>query len=264
MRVPVRMVGIAASVFWIFLIIFSVSALYSVKDVRLKFGEPRCSLSPDNEMLFSLPVAVVNEGYYDLGYFNVSTGIAGGQNQMIAQGFTFLPVVSKGEAVNITHQMRVNLASLLQTHQSLLFNDTELQVSATVSMRAAGVIPIQISSNLSMPWGAPMYNFTLGTPEFVTDFELNPTAHYRVVVPISFENHAFFGLTGTVHMLMHNSTNAFIGEGQVAIEALQSSVYHGSLELYIPANVATRNGHFEVYFATSLFNNGPLVVPYGA
>jgi hypothetical protein len=262
MKVPIRMTGIATSVLWIFLIIFCVSALYSLKDVQVQFGEPRISLTQDNEMLFSLPIGIFNNGLYNLGRFNVTTVIMGQQDETLARGSTSLPIISKGEAVNITHQMTVNLTSLLSTYQNLLFNDTELQINATASITAAEVIPIQVSSNLSIPWGAPLYDFTLGPPEFTVIGEANSTVSCRVDVPLSFENHAFFDLAGTVRLRIYNGTNVFTSEGEVAIEVGQHSFYHGSLELYLPASFATRNGYFEVYFSTSLFSNGPLVIPY--
>ena len=41
----------------------------------------------------------------------------------------------------------------------------------------------------------------------------------------------------------------------------------GDLEFRVPMNVAAlsaaRNGHFNVYFSTSLFEYGPMVIPYG-
>ena len=263
MRVPIRMIGIATSVFWIILILFCVSALYSLKDTQLQFGEPRVSLTQGNEMLFTLPMTIFNDGYYDLGHFNISTAVLGKQNQTVASGSTSLPVISKGEAINITHEMTVNLTVLLSTYPDLLFNDTELQVNATASITAADVIPIQVSSSFPVPWGAPLYNFTLGTPEFTATLEPDSLAVCKVVVPMSFENHAFFDLTGTIHLKMYNDADAFITEKQVTIEAEQSSFYQGSLELYFPASLATRNGHFEAYCATSFFSSGPLVFLYG-
>jgi len=257
------MIGIATSIFWIFLIIFSVSALYSMKDIRIDLGEPRNSLTPDNRMLFSIPVSIVNKGYYNLDHVNVSTEILDEQNQTIAWGCTFIPVISKGQAVNTIQHTEPNLTTLLQSYPHFLFSDTELRINTTVSMKAAEVIPIQLSSSHSMPWGAPLYNFTLGTPEFAPLIIPGSTARYRVTVPMSFENHAFFDLTGTVQVRMYNSTNVLIGEEQDAMEARQDSSYHESLEFYIPATHLTIDGHFEVFFATPFFNYGPLVVPYG-
>jgi len=54
-----------------------------------------------------------------------------------------------------------------------------------------------------------------------------------------------------------------VGEGQTNIEAHHNSPYNGHLELYVSMGGMTESGHFEVYFLTSLFNYGPLVIPYG-
>jgi hypothetical protein len=261
MRLSIRIVGVATSVFWIFLIIFSVSAIYFIKDTQFELGEPQIYVTYDNELMFSIPIKIVNKGYYNLGYFNISTEIFDQEGSEITTGFTFIPLIGKGEVVNATHSMRLNLTDLLQTHQGLLFNDSELLVNQTVSMRAAEVIPIQASSNLSVPWGAPLYNFTLGKPELAAYVQPSSTVSSRVFVPMSFENHASFDVTGTVQVRMYNSTNALTGEGQIAVEAQQHSLYQGKLEL-VPTKGATRRGHFEVFFLTPLFSYGPLVIPY--
>jgi len=263
MRITIQMIGIATTFFWAFLIIFSVSAIYSLKDVRLNYGQPQTELTESNEMLFSLPVALVNEGYYDLDKFNISTRVSDKQGLTTAEGFTFIPLIRKGATVNITHNMTLNITEILRDHQDFLFNDTELQAKATVTMTAAQVIPIQVSSNLSIPWGAPLYNLTLGSPVFsilgVPDF----AAQYKVTIPISFDNHAFFDLEGIVQAKLYNDTNAAIAEGEIDIKTPQHSQYHGNLELNIPVNLVTRRGHFEVFFKTSLFDFGPLEVFYG-
>ncbi len=264
MKVPIRAIGIAMSIFWIFLIVFSVSAFYSLKDIELEFGEPQISLISSDSVLFSFPIVVVNKGYYGLASLNVSTGIFGVENRTIGWGFSFIPIIGRGEAVNTTHNLELNLTGLLQSYPDFFFNDTKLEVNRTVSMRAAEVIPIQVSSNNSIDWGAPLYNFTLGTPKFEAPTFPSRMTRWKVVLPMSFENHAFFDLTGTVHMRMYNSTNLCIGEEQIAIESSQSSIYCGNAEFYIPAAGLTEDGHFELFFTASFFSYGPLVVPYGS
>lgn len=263
MKIPVRIIGLATSIFWIFLIIFSVSALYSLKDIRLEFGEPQISSISEDRVLLSFPMMIVNKGYYGLASLNVSTGIFGEENRTIAWGFSFIPVIGRGEAVNTTHKLELNLTELFQSYPGFLFNDAELEVNRTVSMRAAEVIPIQVSSNNSMTWGAPLYNFTLGAPEFEASTFPSSTAYFRAIVPMSFENHAFFDLSGTVRVRFYNSTNVLIGEDQVVIESHQRSIYDGHMEFHIPATGLTIDGHFELFFAAQFFNYGPLVVPYG-
>jgi len=259
MRIAIRMIGIATSIFWIFLIIFSVSAMYSMKDIQMDFGEPQTSVTADGEMVLSLPITVINRGLYDLGYFNVSTLVMDQQGSVIARASTFLPVIRKGEAVSTSHDVRLNLTDLLGNYQNFLFNDAELRVSEAVSLRAAQLIPVQASAEHSMPWGAPLYDFALGTPEFSA---YNAT-HSRVTVPLIFENHASFDLAGTVQLRMYNSSNVLTGEEQTAVQAWQHSPYQGDLELYVPFEGVTAGGRFEVSFVTPFFNYGPVVIPYG-
>ncbi len=259
MRVSIRMIGIATTFFWIFLIIFSVSAFYSVKDLQFAFGEPQMSLTSDNELLFSLPITIANHGYYDVGFFKVMTEISDDEGFIIMQGSTLVPVIVKGEKVVITHNMTIDVDDMLQSNQSYLFNDADLKIYAMVGMRLAELIPVQASTNLSMPWGAPLYNFTLGEVQYAS---YNLT-HFRVTVPISLENHAFFDLTGTIQIRMYNSTDSLFGEGQTDIAAGQHSPYSGFVELYVSTVAISESGHFEVYFQTPLLNYGPLVIPYG-
>jgi len=233
--------------------------LYSVKDVKLDFGEPQMVVTSDNKLLFSLPITIVNRGYYSIGLFNVTTGISDEEGFIIARGSTFIPAIKKDENVTVAHNMTIDVNDLLQSPQKYLFNDTELRIHETLSMSVAEFIPVQASTNISLPWGAPLYGFTLGEIEYTP---YNRT-HLRAVVPVSFENHAFFDLTGNIQMLMYNSSDLLLNEGQTVIEALQSSAYDGYVELYVPTAGITESGRFEVYFLTPLFNSGPLVIPYG-
>lgn len=259
MKIPIRMIGIATTVLWIFLIAFFVSAVYSVKDVRFNLGEPQMDMTSNNEILFSLPVTIDNKGYYNIGSFNVTTEIADEEGFTITRGSTFIPVIEKGREITTTHNMMIDVNDLLQNSQDYLFNDTELEIHETIGMKLAEVIPVQASTNLSMPWGAPLYNFTLGEIEYTT-FNLT---HMRATIPISFENHAFFDLTGNIQIYMYNGTNILLGEGQTIIEAPQHASYQGYIELDVSIMGISESGYFEVYFLTPFFNFGPLVIPYG-
>jgi hypothetical protein len=253
------MISIATTFFWIFLIIFSVSAFYSVKDLQFDFGEHQMSLTSDNELLFSLPITIANHGYYDIGFFKIMTEMSDDEGFIIMQGSTLVPVIVKGEKLTVTHNMTIDVNDMLESSQSYLFDDSELKIYAMVGMRLAELIPVQASTNFSMPWGAPLYNFTLGEVRYAS---YNLT-HLRATVPVSFENHAFFDLAGTIQIRMYNSTDSLLGEGQTNIEAGQHSPYNGFVELYVSAVKISESGHFEVYFQTPLFKYGPLVIPYG-
>jgi len=252
------MISIATTFFWIFLIVFLVSAVYSFKDVRFDFGEPQIGLTSDNKILFSLPVTIDNKGYYNIGCFNVTTEILDREGFMITRASTFIPVIEKNRLIMVAHNVTIDVNDLLQNSQDYLFNDTELEMCETVSIKLAEVIPVQASTNLSMPWGAPLYNFTLGEIEYAGFNGTRMTA----TIPISFENHASFDLTGSIQICMYNGTNILVSEGQTTIETPQNTQYRGHIELNVPIAGATENGSFEAYFLTPLFKFGPLVIPY--
>lgn len=258
MRIPIRMISIATTFLWIFLIVFLVSAVYSVKDVRFDFGEPQTGLTSDNKILFSLPITMDNKGYYNIGSFNMTTEILDKEGFMITRASTFIPVIEKNRLVMVTHNVTIDVNDLLQNSRDYLFNDTELELREMVGLKLAEVIPVQTSTNLSMLWGAPLYNFTLGQIEYAG---FNRT-HMTVIIPISFENHASFDLTGTIQIRMYNSTSSLVCEGQTTIEDPQNTQYQGYAELNVPIAAATENGYLEAYFLTPLFEFGPLVVPY--
>ena len=259
MRVPIRMIGLATTFFWIFLIAFAVTAVYSLKDVQFDFGEPQTGTTADNRLFFSMPITIFNRGFYDIGHFNVTSQIIRGEDAIVASGTTFVPVIRKGEQITTSHMVTVGINNLLQSDRDYLFNDAELRIYESVGMSVAEIIPVQASTNFSVSWGAPLYGFALGTPEYST---YNAT-HLRVVVPVSFENHSFFDLTGTVQLRMFNSAGAFMGDGQTAVEARQTSSYNGNVELYVGALGLTGSGSFETSFLSPIFNYGPWVIPYG-
>ena len=258
MRVPIRIIGIATSAFWIFLIIFSASAIYSMKDFQVSLGQPQTSTTEDHELLFSFPVSVVNTGLYEIADFNISRNFLDEEGSAVAGGSISIPVIGQGQTINVTQNVKLNVTDLLQTHQSLLNNDTDLTTNMRLSMLAAGVIPVQASSNSSMQWGAPLYNLALGTPQLAM---FNAT--YSVAtVPLSFENHAFFDLTGTVWLRAYSNVSELIGQGQTSIQVAQDSPYAGNLEVYVPS-AAGPVVRFEVFFVTTFFNYGQEIAAHG-
>jgi hypothetical protein len=258
MTIITKIISIAASILWIFLIIFFTSAIYSMKDIQFNLGQPQISTIEENELLLSFPLTVTNTGFYRLEHFNVSTNIFANGSE-VARGLTIIPVIVEGQMINTTHDMRLNVSDLLLTSKDLLLTDTELRVNETVSMSAAAAVPVQAFSYFSIPWGAPLHNLTLGIPELAT---YNST-HLLVNIPFSFENHAFFDLTGSVKAAIYSNTNLLIGKGQTAIQVSQRSQYQGDLELYIASSTISR-AHVEVVLVTQFFEYGPLVIDYGA
>ncbi|MGQ9641505.1 MAG: hypothetical protein ACUVUF_05185 [Candidatus Bathycorpusculaceae bacterium] len=259
MNLTLRMTGIATTFFWIFLTAFLASAAYSAKDLHFDFGEPQIAVTSENKVLFYLPINIINKGYYDIDAFNVTTQILGSGGGVIAKGSTFVPKIGKGENLTTSHNMTLEISELLQHSSDYLFNDSELEVEVFAGMRLAELVPVGASTNLSVPWGAPFYNFMLGEP---SQIRFNRT-HLQVTVPISFENHAFFDVAGNIEIKMYNSSGMFVGEKQFSFEAPQYTSYIWYIELYVLIAEFTPNGYFEVYFLTSAFDYGPMVISHG-
>jgi hypothetical protein len=263
MNVPIRMLGIATSIFWIFLVAFIALAAYSVKDLNFDFGEPQFAIAPDGEFTLSLPLYIDNRGYYSLKEFHLSTVFSDAEGVEISRDSTFVPVISHGENVTILHNVTLNMVSLLERGEQYLFNDNDLNVSVTAGLNFADLLPAEISTNFTFPWGAPFYNFALGEPAY-GGFD---STHAAVAVPMSFENHAVFDVAGNIRVEFYGSRNTLLGESQTLIYVPQHSAYNGNVEFSVPLDAAdlsaAQNGHFNVYFDMGLFEYGPLVIPYG-
>ena len=258
MRVSIRIISIATSAFWIFLIIFSASAIYSMKDFQVNLGQPQTSTTEDHELMFSFPVSVVNTGLYEIADLNISRSLLDEEGSAIAGTSIFIPMIAQGQTINVTQNVKLNITDLLQTHQNLLNNDTDLTTNTRLSMLAAGMIPVQASSNSSMQWGAPLYNLTLGTPQLA----IFNTTYFVATVPLSFENHAFFDLSGTVWLRAYSNSGELIGQDQISIQAAQHSSYDGNLEVYVPS-AAGPIVRLEIYFVTTFFNYEQEIAVHG-
>jgi hypothetical protein len=235
-----------------------------MKDVRIDWGKPESTVTSDGKLILEFPIGIVNGGYYSLQDFNISEEIYDSQGTAIAKGTTLVSSIGTNDNLNTTHQITANLTDTLQNHQDLIFNDRELQTMTIVSVKTAELISFQISSNSTFSWGAPLYNLTIAPPRFMTQMGINNTNYYRVILPISFENHALFNLSGTGKVsIFDNRDTLMTTEVTSLFNVTQQSSYKGEIQLDIQAVNFTSNGHFEISFSTPLFNYGPIVIPYG-
>ncbi|MBS7633366.1 hypothetical protein KEJ15_07120 [Candidatus Bathyarchaeota archaeon] len=255
------MIGVATTVFWVFIVIFAVSAMYSMKDVRFEFGEPQVSLTSEGDVLLFMPITVVNTGYYNIKNFNATTLVFDAESTLIVRGSTLVPIIETGMEVATGHNVTFSVADLLQKSERYLFEDVALRAEERIGLWAAEVIPVEARANVSLLWGAPLYNFALGAPQYSA---YNVT-HMRVEIPIGFENHAFFDLACNISVRMFDDSSSLLGVGATSVEVLQHSAYDGLLAMYVavPTLETSTSGYFEVSFASSLFSYGPMVIYYG-
>ena len=262
MNVPIRMLGIATTIFWIILVAFIASAAYSIKDLNFNFGEPQFTTTSNNDLLLSLPLYIDNRGYYSLKAFNLTTVFSDAEGVEISRASTFVPVLPQGHKTTILHNATLNMASLSGNAQ-YLFNDSDLTIAVTAGLNFAELLPVELSTNFSYPWGAPFYDFAVGQPQYS---RLN-LSHTRVIAPLSFENHAAFDQSGNIRIKLYDSADSLLGESQTVFAVPRYSSFADDAEFSIPSRTvnlsAQRSGHFEVYISTAMFEYGPLVIPYG-
>jgi len=255
MKQAVRALGWAVGMLWIMLLLFTVSAVYSALQIRPSLGEPSAAAS-GSTLTASLPIVLYNGGFYDISQFNITTHIKDNRGATITGSSTLVALVSAGANVLITHSMSFSIEQATTSSLShLLFNDSDLEIDAAVRLVYARVFPFEISLNSSMPWGAPFANLTRGS---ISVTPLNLT-HITARVPLSFENHSFLALNGTLQLEIVDRTGYIVGRGSTAFNAPTDSRFETNIQIVASGDPADFR-EVRLNFQTLFFNYGPLVM----
>jgi hypothetical protein len=259
MRYAVRALGWATKILWILIIVFSVTSVYSAMNVRISFGESQVFLS-DETVTMSIPLFINNTGLHDLSDLNITAGVMDYNESLLSTSSTFVPLIQRGSSVEIAHNISLSLGNITSEAQIYLFNDTIFNVNMSTKLIFANAIPFQVSTNSTLPWGAPLYNFSLGQ----TSYNLLNLTHQELVIPISFENHSpYFGLNGFMQVEILNDNEELLGFSASDLDVPSHSNYDSQVEIVVDVSKITRSGEVHFYFETSAFSFGPIVMPYG-
>jgi hypothetical protein len=263
MNVPIRMLGIATSIFWIILVAFIASAAYSLKDLTLEVGEAQFTPTLNKEMVLMLPFSIDNRGFYSLKGFNLTTVFSNAEGVEISRATTFMPLIPQGQNTAFLHNATLSINSLAERDSTYIFNDGDLTCTVIAGLDLAELLPAQLAANVSFPWGAPFYNFELGAPRFAG----GNSSHTTVQVPLSYENHASFDVIGNLRVRLYGADGALLAETEKTVNSAENTGYSGNLYFSVPLaavpSSSNSSGHFEVSFSTSMFDYGPVVIPYG-
>jgi hypothetical protein len=254
MRQVIRALGWAINIFWIILLLFSVTGIYSASQIMPGFGQPSMSTS-DDTLTLTLPFYIINGGFYDISSMNLTTVVEDAHGSLISDSSTFVGLIPHGNNISVTHNISINISKLTSTNLAyLLFDDSIFDADASLKLNYVAV-PFQISINFTIPWGAPLSALTIGN---VSASPYNAT-HFRTSVPTSFENHSFLRLDGTIRLELVDGMNNILGSGISNINVPPQSGYNFSLDAFVSNPTNIKQAH--LYFATSLFNYGPVVIP---
>ena len=259
MKYAIRALGWATAALWIVVILFSGTVVYSAMQIGMDFGgEPEMAVS-NGEMTMSIPFSISNGGLYDISKLNITTFIAAENETVISRSTTTVPLISRGDTVNETHDISISLEDIVAKNLTyMLFNDINLSVGMLVGLTYANAIPLTISTSLPMPWGAPLSNLTTGEPSYTA---IGEPPSIQVTVPLSFENHAFFGLNGTISLEIADSSHELVGSGTTdKFDIPPQTFYSTSMEVIIIGDIGDI-AEMRLYFDTSTFSFGPVVIP---
>jgi hypothetical protein len=239
--------------------LFSGTVVYSATQVGMDFQEGVQLSTSDGTLLMSIPFSISNNGLYDISELNITSIISAENETVVSSSHTFIERIRRGSSVNITHDIRVSLPDMLNKNLTyLLFNDANLTIGMLVSLRYADTIPLKISSNQTMPWRAPLYNLTID--------KISPVSPDQVNVFLSFENHAFFLLNGTLFMDLIDMAGNPVGSGTANVFAPPDDDYLIEIPVQITVSALDPSDIAEVHlrFEMNLFRlEEPVVIPVG-
>jgi len=256
MRQAIRAFSWAANIFWIIMLFFAGTAVYSavllVNERAIGFGDPSIS-TQGGTVTFSFPFYINNVGLYDISNLSFTTLVNDKNDSLISDSSTPPQLVPRGSNVTVSYNITMSLSQMTTENLSyLLFDDSAFDVYITLRLNYANAVPFEISTNFTLPWGAPLSNLTLGP--------YSPTPS-GVILPISFENHSFFELNGTMRLEIVDNVNQVVGEGTTNIKVQPQSGYGTGIDVSISGDPASI-GKARLYFQTSVLSYGPVVIPF--
>jgi len=250
MKQAIRALGWAVYVVWLVILVFTVTVVYSAFQLGVNFGEVQTSAS-GGSMILSLPFSIENNGFYEISDLNITTLIHGSNGAPLSNSTTVVGLISSGNKVDAMHNVSISLEEMATASLSrLLFYDTNLNVNMSLALNYAGVVPFKISTNFTIPWGAPLSNLTMGNPYFRGS---------SLFVPIIFENHSFFNLTGTMRLELFDDLNQQVGLATTPMNVPSHGVFNENVEVSVSGSPTVREAR--LYFDTSVFSYGPVVIP---
>jgi hypothetical protein len=196
--------------------------------------EPIVSLS-DRNLTLTTPFYVNNTGFYDLSGFNLTVVIEEG-NQSLSSSTTSVTRIPAGTNISLS------LEEICSKRRILLTNDTNLIMNLHASFRIADTIGLEVSTSSTVPWGAPLYNLTANRMNY--DF-----FNQEFSISISFENHAYFPISGPLLLEIFNSRGESICSINKDIDVLSKAPpFQEHFDSTIdPVNV-TKTGFLRLYF----------------
>ena len=252
MNIAIRTLKVATIILWLIIIFFSVTAVYSVMNLGVSIGEAQM-LPSSKGIIFSLPFSINNSGYYEIADLNLTTLTTDPDGAVLDLTETVVSSIPQGSNVNATHTITIDLDDILSMdHVSLLLEDSEFIVEIFTGLNFARAVPVQLSMNTTIPWGAPFAQFSLGE----ISVSAHNLTHTKASIQVSFENHAILDIAGTLKLQFYDDAQELIASGMSIINAPSGHEYNDVIYVYLglqDVSKLTSNGIVHVVFETPMF-----------
>ncbi|MEM3578611.1 MAG: hypothetical protein QXL54_00090 [Candidatus Bathyarchaeia archaeon] len=236
MRLTIKALGWIIILLWIIVLALPISVAFSLiklaEGKNLGVQEPTFTFSNGN-ISINMPVYVNNTGFYEISEANVKIRIGKADTIIVAMSKS-LPNIPAGQMVNTNCCLTASLREILQKDPTLLTEDANLEVNAALHFRVAYAIAFNIAYNYSTEWGAPFHNLTY------SQLAYNYSTHVFSVLT-SFNNHAFFSISGPLTMELFNSNNIKIGETSLYLDVPSGEVFREIINIAVdPSRITDR------------------------
>jgi len=125
-------------------------------------------------------------------------------NIVLAEVSETLPDIPAGQMVEANRSFTASLEEIFQKDRTLLTEDADLNVNATLHFKVAHFIALNIASVSATQWGASFHNLTVYGETY------NETSHVLSFY-VSFNNHASFLVDGLLAVSIINLDNEIVG-----------------------------------------------------
>ncbi len=256
MRQTARILGWTITILTILIFSFLGVTLYSLArmvmyDEGFKIGEISFGLSDEGYTL-SIPLTINNTSYLEISDLNIISYIKDSRGIIISNATTMFGSIPRGYSKTKNHTLSLNINDILGKNLTyLLFSDSELKIDTSISMRYANIFSFKMSiKNITIPWIAPIGNFSVGRPKGPYPKPGEPST-YIIIIPVSFINRSPFRMNGTLIVKLYNNEGVLLGEGSNHINIKPATLFIEKIKIELDRAFMknyTGSGYIQIYF----------------
>ena len=162
-----------------------------------------------------------NPGYFGFSHFQLAARVGLPQGGLLGVGGSPMLDIPAGSTGSIPLTIYLPIAAS-PAIASLLTTDSTLPIHLWANTTYAGLVDLALHLTMNYSWGAPLaqFNATPGSPT------LQPNGTVLVPVTVTFQDHAFFGVVGTVEVRVSSASGMTCADPIVSV----ATPAHGSFD----------------------------------